>query len=75
MDSVLFRKDGRTSSPKHEELVFTHLAKSAIRRSLTLKDDNERKVKIIENLNKRIALLRNMNIKQYQVFSKQKYGT
>ena len=58
---------GRHSSPKHDELVFTHLAKSAIRRSLTLKDDNERKVKIIDNLNKRIALLRNMNIKQYQV--------
>jgi hypothetical protein len=58
---------GRHGSPKHEELVFTHLAKSAIRRSLTLKDDNERKVKIIDDLNKRINLLRNTNIKQYHV--------
>jgi len=34
---------GRHSSPKHDELVFTHLAKSAIRRSLTLKDDKLKK--------------------------------
>jgi hypothetical protein len=58
---------GCQSSPKHEELTFTHLANSAIRKSLTLKEDNEKRVKIIESLNKRIDMLRNLNIEQYHV--------